>query len=267
VTQYSKSGAESDLDVDIETSASVIKGSTLTSNKIITNSADFFTPVNYTMEDIDWSNWESVFDVSAALSPMENDAQVRTPNNSCHGSQPHLNDLFAGTISPSNSGSRISPDGNLFDWLYPSPPQSVSAPVFSCVSISAGSIYRSSETFGFAPQAQSAPKTMSSPFGICPSHTREPKFSSISTTGDCCANQCNINLTTQLTEITGFQVKGSSMALDVLLNLDDHVRKTREQILACSYCSATPRFPQTLMFLTMVLGDLLSLWNEILRNF
>jgi hypothetical protein len=74
-------------------------------------------------------------------------------------------------------------------------------------------------------------------------------------------------LTNQLTEITEFQAKGSSVALDVLLNLDDHVRIARDKILACPFCLATPRFPQTLMLLTMVLGDLLSLFERSCGSF
>jgi hypothetical protein len=265
VTQFANSGVESDTDAHIENATSVIGGSTFPSNDNVASAdrlTDFFTPLNYSMENIDWSNWESVFDASASLSPIQNNAQVRTPNKLHHGNQSHLDDPFPGVISPSNPESGDSSKGNLLNGLYPSPPQSAAGRVFSRPSFSAGSTFGLLETLALERQVKPATNIIQHSSRTPLSHNRDFIPSSISTSGSRCTNQCHFNLTNQLTEITEFQVKGSSIALDVLLGLDDQVRKTRAKTLACSFCLAAPRFPQTLMLLTMVLGDLLSLFER-----
>lgn len=78
-----------------------------------------------------------------------------------------------------------------------------------------------------------------------------------------CTWQCHLRLTNQLTYINDFQAGSDpDLALDVVLNMEDQVRKTREKIFRCPVCLANSRCGQTVLLATMVLDSLLSMFER-----
>ncbi|RDW63797.1 hypothetical protein BP6252_11342 [Coleophoma cylindrospora] len=231
--------------------------------------ADFTLPLECTLEDIDWPIWDSAFDVTAAISPISNFPQVRTPLGCGPDHPAHIDDVTE-HISSSNSESRDASTGNLFKAPYPSPANSVNE-TFSSRSLdffSAGHTSGSTMALGVEPQAEHGPGALFSfSSRIPPFVTCEPNVETTSAPSDRCILQCHINLTNQLTELAKFHVNSSSVTLDVLLNLDDDVSKARDTVLGCPFCLVTPRSAQTLMLLTMVVGDLLSLSERSCATF
>jgi len=263
VVQYPGSETRTDgEEVDVDTSSANDRGSLSLeeSNPAPEPIVEFLTPLDCAFENVDWPSWESTFNVPTSFAPLVNYTQVPSPHHSYSGDPTYSDNSLAGQISPSNSDSRESQSGNLLFSPYPSPAQSVKG-LFSTRpgnSINAGYIVEPCST---DLQSEHDLGAISSN-KLTPSRTYESSLYSISSTSHRCTLQCHTKLTNQLTEMTELQVKGSNIALDVLLNLDSRVCKIREKILTCSFCLATPRLVQTLMLLTMILGDLLSVFER-----
>ncbi|EAW12044.1 Zn(II)2Cys6 transcription factor domain-containing protein [Aspergillus clavatus NRRL 1] len=77
-----------------------------------------------------------------------------------------------------------------------------------------------------------------------------------------CTSHCYAGLTSQLARISEVQAPGSNVALDVLLNLDGQVSPARDKILRCQFCLAGSGCAQTLMLLTLVVANVLSLFEN-----
>ncbi|GIC84316.1 Zn(II)2Cys6 transcription factor domain-containing protein [Aspergillus udagawae] len=77
-----------------------------------------------------------------------------------------------------------------------------------------------------------------------------------------CTSHCYGGLTSQLTKISEVQALGTSVALDVLLNLDNQVSRARDKILRCQSCLAATGCAQTLILLTLVVANVLSLFEN-----
>ncbi|OKL59516.1 hypothetical protein UA08_04993 [Talaromyces atroroseus] len=77
-----------------------------------------------------------------------------------------------------------------------------------------------------------------------------------------CTLQCHASLANQLAYITECQASKSELAFDTLLNLDDNICMERIRILSCPSCMEKSCRAQTLMLLTMVVGNLLNLFEN-----
>ncbi|GIJ83094.1 hypothetical protein Asppvi_001612 [Aspergillus pseudoviridinutans] len=80
--------------------------------------------------------------------------------------------------------------------------------------------------------------------------------------GTRCTSHCHGGLSSQLTKISEIQALGTSVALDVLLNLDNQVSRARDKILRCQSCLAGTGCAQTLLLLTLVVANVLSLFEN-----
>jgi hypothetical protein len=270
VAQSSSFADSSDLaDVHVDNSAANAKDSFLSLDEHMLGlepMAGFTTSPDCSLEDVDWPAWETVFNGSGALSPMANSTQVRSPHQPYSGDQTYYDDTLAGHTNSLNCNSRDSSAGTPLCPPYLLSAQSAKG-LFtrSSHSISAGPAFSLSQALPTELQAGYALSVLSSP-RTAPCRNCESSLQSTPTSRSRCIFQCHVNLANQLAEITEFQVRGSGIALDILLNLDDHVHKARDKILACLFCLATPRLAQTLMLLTMVLDDLLRLFERSCAN-
>ncbi|KAF4242553.1 hypothetical protein CNMCM8980_000511 [Aspergillus fumigatiaffinis] len=77
-----------------------------------------------------------------------------------------------------------------------------------------------------------------------------------------CTSHCYGALTSQLTKISDVQALGTSVALDVLLNIESQVSRARDKILRCQSCLAATGCGQTLILLTLVVANVLSLFEN-----
>ncbi|GFF23712.1 hypothetical protein IFM58399_00405 [Aspergillus lentulus] len=77
-----------------------------------------------------------------------------------------------------------------------------------------------------------------------------------------CTSHCYGALTSQLTKLSDLQALGTSVALDVLLNLENQVSRARDKILRCQSCLAATGCGQTLVLLTLVVANVLSLFEN-----
>lgn len=80
-----------------------------------------------------------------------------------------------------------------------------------------------------------------------------------------CTMQCYVNLNTLLTDMSDTSLVGtkdSRVTLDVLLYLEQRISKVRDRSLGCSVCMVTRVYAQTLMLITMVVENLLGLFES-----
>jgi hypothetical protein len=74
--------------------------------------------------------------------------------------------------------------------------------------------------------------------------------------------QCHASLTEQLSRLGDFKSEECSLPFDMLLGLAEHIRLERDKVLSCPSCLGKTRVCQTLLLITMVLENLLSLFER-----
>ncbi|MCJ1418843.1 hypothetical protein MMC32_005194 [Xylographa parallela] len=271
--QSSSNQTGSDLeDSDADNSASLTRGPLLSFDQNIPDlglMTDFTNSLDYGIEGIDWSALGGASDVPVALAPKADQVQMFSSQTPYQSSQPYLDDTFARHTSSSSCDSRDSSTASLPYPSYSSPTSYSSPPpqkerLFSShqdYPFFTGSGSFMTESLAPEPKAGSALNAISPFFSwTATSRARKSDFFSISCSR--CTLQCHANLTNHLTDIGDLQAKDVGVDLDVLLILDDHVRKARDKILRCPFCLARPSCAQTLMLITMVVSNLLGLFEQ-----
>ncbi|KAI1851282.1 hypothetical protein JX266_003357 [Neoarthrinium moseri] len=215
---------------------------------------------------LDWSAIESLLDNNApalpfAPSPVQNFASSVSlaPGNA----QFYLEDTIVASVVSSAGESRQSPTTG----ARPVIPHQLPLTAIDGLALPGNEYFfkpGSFSTTNFEFDGSRTTPGQSSTASLSPRtpsvHTIQPNLYSISSSR--CTVQCHRALTSQLTEISEKQVQESNVPLDILLRLDYHIRQTRERALSCSACLAGSRHDKTLMFITMVLSNLLSLFEQ-----
>ncbi|KAI3339598.1 hypothetical protein F4824DRAFT_455915 [Ustulina deusta] len=216
------------------------------------------------MRGLDWAILDGVFDIPIATTSKVNIGQIDQ-------SQTHLGILFGDDNSASPHPRSLPRSG----WVNPTDVRMSSGSSWDSQGSSPGRLLAQPLTpatggdrlLGFVP-GYSSPAVVGSPRGTSssakstpdPSRSSESNFTS---SGAQCTMQCHLRLTNQLAYINDFQAGiDPDLALDVVLNMDDHVRKTRERILRCPVCLARSRCGPTILLATMVLDSLLSMFER-----
>ncbi|KAI1390802.1 uncharacterized protein F4822DRAFT_163554 [Hypoxylon trugodes] len=244
--------------------------------------ANFSTSLEDDLATSDWADVNTILDLPTTLPQTANAVQV-------DHNQSHLGNIFTKRLSSSPHSTTTQSQG----W-DPWSPIGMFLGVSSCDTNSQGSppvplvpphqsnspaprdggggLFRSRPDYPFAEGITSS--TTSEPdrldgTGRSTSSYR-PTLASrnsesilYSSPGSRCTLQCHIDLTNQLTYINECQANSDSgLALDVLLKIDDQVRKARDKILYCPVCIARSRCGQTLMLVATVVSNLLALFER-----
>ncbi|MCJ1294407.1 hypothetical protein MMC34_005965 [Xylographa carneopallida] len=264
--QSSSIQTASDLeDSDADNSASLAGGPVLSFNRNLPDlelMTDFTNSLDYGFEEIDWSNLAGISEVPAELVPKADQVQIFSPDTQYGLNQLQLDDTPAGHTSSSSCDSRDSPAASLLSSPYssytPRKEQLFSSPLEYPFFAANGSFV--TEALPPGPQAGPALNPLPPVFSWMATSRARSDFFSINNFR--CTLQCHANLTNHLTDISELQAKDLGVDLDVLLNLDDHVRKARDRILRCPFCLARSGCAQTLMLITMVMSNLLGLFEQ-----
>jgi hypothetical protein len=217
------------------------------------------------LEDINWADLGEFFDGETMVHTIGHQAQTfEAHNRGPYGRNSGLSNVFAGRMSPScsKSGSQSFPSEANFSTLYRPP----TSPIEQL--LSPHTSFFSDGTTSFSPSSPASEPSRTAPALNCvfpPSTTStRPSTSGLFSNSQTphCTLQCQAILTAQLGDIAKYQVKDAVVALDVLLNLNDHVRTASNTVMRCAYCLAGNGTGQIFILISMVIGNLLGLFES-----
>ncbi|CAI7582004.1 unnamed protein product [Penicillium crustosum] len=214
--------------------------------------------LDYGLEGTNWSALEGLLDASMSTLPQaDHELASAVPRlDQVHDLDPNPGqEDLTGYLSPSSLSSRES-----LATTFPPEAEAGSFGLSSEFPFSAGYSLGTgpvlSESLNAFPVLSSFPSSASSPV------TEARGFNLLSAPTDRCTFQCYPVLINILNDMNEFQRKSSGLPLDVLLNLDKRVRKVHETILGCPCCLVSCAAALTLMLITMVNINLLSLFER-----